>query len=228
MSGVESEARNGLERLRASALKCFVNRGYFGTSMRDIAQGAGLSVAALYHHLPGKQALLVSMLDKVMDDLYVECSTAIAAAQPGVGHQLTALVKAHVVFHARRRGECFVATSELRALEPENRERYIQMRDRQQRLFDDIVLSGHQLGAFSVKYPLETSRALVTMCTYVAFWFRPDGPLSETEVSEHYVTMALDLVRYRPELDVAPRPTEAASQGDGRVQAPDVERSSAQ
>src|SRR5215213_4061226 len=53
----------------AGALEAFVELGYHGASVRDIAQRAGLSVPGVYHHWPTKQHLLVALLELTMDDL---------------------------------------------------------------------------------------------------------------------------------------------------------------
>lgn len=39
-------------------------RGVDGTSMRDLANAAGLNVASLYHYFPSKRELLVAVLDE--------------------------------------------------------------------------------------------------------------------------------------------------------------------
>ncbi|MBM4538977.1 TetR family transcriptional regulator, partial [Rhodococcus hoagii] len=53
----------------AAALDLFAERGYEGTSIREIASRAGLSVPGLYHHYPSKHALLVALTQGSMVDL---------------------------------------------------------------------------------------------------------------------------------------------------------------
>jgi AcrR family transcriptional regulator len=45
-------------RLQEISLRLFVRRGYAGTTVRDIADAAGLSVGLMFHYFPSKQALL--------------------------------------------------------------------------------------------------------------------------------------------------------------------------
>ncbi|MGH9092905.1 MAG: TetR/AcrR family transcriptional regulator, partial [Acidimicrobiales bacterium] len=47
-----------------TALSLMSQRGVDGTSMRDLASGAGLNVASLYHYFPSKRDLLVSVLEE--------------------------------------------------------------------------------------------------------------------------------------------------------------------
>ncbi len=44
-----------------AALQCFVARGFHQTSMRDIAQAAGVSLGNLYNHFPGKEAIILAV-----------------------------------------------------------------------------------------------------------------------------------------------------------------------
>jgi AcrR family transcriptional regulator len=48
---------NGDERIREVATTLCFERGYHGTTMREIARGAGMKAASLYNHYPGKQEL---------------------------------------------------------------------------------------------------------------------------------------------------------------------------
>jgi AcrR family transcriptional regulator len=49
-------------RIRLAALQLFLEQGYHGTSMRQIARRAGVAPAAIYNYLPSKEALFVDLL----------------------------------------------------------------------------------------------------------------------------------------------------------------------
>src|SRR5256885_294395 len=67
-------------------------------------------------------------------------------------------------------------------------------RDRQQRIFDEVVEDGGRAGAFAIAEPLEASRAIVTMCTAVASWYRRTGPMSAEQIVDTYRDLALNIV----------------------------------
>jgi AcrR family transcriptional regulator len=52
-----------------AALQCFLAKGFHQTSMRDIAQAAGVSLGNLYNHFPGKQALILATAEAEQDEL---------------------------------------------------------------------------------------------------------------------------------------------------------------
>lgn len=58
----KSEASVG--RTLEAALKLFSSQGFRATSMREIADGAGLSVGNVYHHFPNKEAIFQRLIDQ--------------------------------------------------------------------------------------------------------------------------------------------------------------------
>jgi AcrR family transcriptional regulator len=52
------------EKILDAAIDLFAEKGFAGSSMRDIAKAAGLSEGALYRHYAGKDALLEAVLSR--------------------------------------------------------------------------------------------------------------------------------------------------------------------
>lgn len=48
------------DKILAEAITLFAQKGYAGLSMRHLAQAAEVSVAAIYHHFPDKEALYLA------------------------------------------------------------------------------------------------------------------------------------------------------------------------
>lgn len=60
--GEKSERSRGL--ILEAALQLFSKQGYRGTSIREIAEAAGLSTGNVYHHFPDKETLFRTLLDQ--------------------------------------------------------------------------------------------------------------------------------------------------------------------
>ena len=183
-------AASGLSPILQAALACFADQGYHGTTVRTVAHHAGLSVPGVYHHYPSKQHLLVAIMRFAMEDLHRRCLEALEEEGPSVALRLNALIECMVLFHAHQSSLAFIAASEIRSLEDAARNEHIAARDALQRMFDSLIDEGVSKGTFKAKYPRETSRAIVTMCTGVAQWYRPAGELSPENVAVHYVEIA--------------------------------------
>ena len=185
---------DGGDAIKRAAIGAFAAHGYPGTSVREIASRAGMSVATIYHHYPAKLNILFEVMGDAMTRLIDETERAVAAAGEDPVEQLRAAITTHLVLHTQQQDESFVGNSELRSLTPPMRQRIVAQRDRQQRFFDRAV---EQIGerCFPVKYPRDASRAIVTMCTSVAHWYRKDGELTPKELAERYCDMSLALLR---------------------------------
>lgn len=59
---VKSEA--SVSRTLEAALRLFSSQGFRATSMREIADAAGLSVGNVYHHFPSKDAIFQRLFDQ--------------------------------------------------------------------------------------------------------------------------------------------------------------------
>jgi AcrR family transcriptional regulator len=177
-----------------AAIAVMAEHGYYGTSVRDIAVRAGVSPAALYHHFGSKQEILTTLMERGIEALLRRTDAALAAAGDDPADRLSALVEVQVLFHLEDQRGTLLGTSELRALDEPVRTRHLAKRHRQQRVFDRVIKQGADLGVFTTPIPLEASRAIVVMCTGVASWFSPKGPMSRAKIVGRYQRLALDMV----------------------------------
>jgi len=65
-------------RLLDAAAKIFRDRGYVGSTMRAIAQEAGIEAASIYYHYESKDELIGAVLDFGMKALVAEVTTAVS------------------------------------------------------------------------------------------------------------------------------------------------------
>lgn len=85
------DGRPTRERISTAALQLFAEKGFDGTSVRDIARAAGIAEGALYRHFPSKEALARSLFL----DGYARLAADVAdlcAAVPDFPGRIAALV----------------------------------------------------------------------------------------------------------------------------------------
>lgn len=177
-----------------AALDAITEVGFHGTTIRKIAQKAGLSVPGVYHHYESKHALLVGIMEFAMDDLWVRTQMAIDEADGSVEQEFEAFVECMVLFHASRPALASAALTEIRSLDEVARAAHIERRDRQHRVLDDILRKGLIEEVFRTSYPFQASTAIITMCTGVAQWFNPKGELTPEVLAARYQDLAVKMV----------------------------------
>ena len=74
---------NRREDLLDAALEAFVERGYEGTSIADLARATGLSKAAFVYHFASKEALYQEVFEHLLSDWFDRLAGAIAAPETG-------------------------------------------------------------------------------------------------------------------------------------------------
>jgi len=189
------ERTAGVERaILAAALDAFRERGFHGATMRQIAGAAGVTPANVYNYFAAKDDLLEEILRRASADQLAAVEAAVETAGPAVRDQFAGAVSAYVRFEAERLAECLVSASELRYLGPAHRERIVACRDREQEIFEHLVAKGVAEGVFGTPHPDEACLAILTMCSAVPLWYRPDGPLTAADLAARYARYALALV----------------------------------
>ncbi|QIG44860.1 acetoacetate--CoA ligase [Nocardioides anomalus] len=186
-----------LPRVLSAALDVFAEKGYHGTTTRQLADRSGLSVPGIYHHYKSKQDILLDLMMVVVDELIERSRVAVAEADDEPRAQFDALVSSMLLFHVYRRKGAIVSTSELRSLDPGNRRKYVERRDELQAMLDDVIERGVATGVFDTPYPRDAGRAIASLCAGVATWYRPEAPLSFDPLLDRYLSIAEAIVGVR-------------------------------
>lgn len=177
-----------------AALTLFAERGYLGTSMKDIAADLGLRAPSLYNHFESKQHLLSGIMLRTMMDLLNEHRTAISTTSDVV-EQLRRAMEAHVRYHARNPRSARIGNAEVRNLEEPVQSTVREMRREYERAWRDLITQGVKEGRFDAPSPQLASYAMLQMGIGISMWFKADGELSESQVAYYYGDLALRLVK---------------------------------
>lgn len=176
--------------VRDAALTLFAQRGYHGTSMRDIADSLELRAASLYNHISTKQEILRDVMAATMTSLLTVVRSAIAGTDDTV-EQLRRATEAHVRFHARKPREVRVGNYEIPALDEPHRGAITGLRREYSRVFVSLIERGVAEGVFKTRSPLLSAYAILQMGIGVAMWYRPEGALSEDDIVFEYGQLGL-------------------------------------
>lgn len=176
-----------------AALDEFLAYGYHGTTVRGIAARTNLSVSGIYHYYPSKQQMLVAILEHTMADLLHRARAARDEGRDPV-ERFCALIENLALYHTNRRDLGFVGAAEMRSLESANRKKVAEQRNAQQHMVNHEVEQAIRNGQFQAASAHEAARAVVTMCTALPTWWRPEGRYTPEQVAEQYVRFALKLM----------------------------------
>jgi AcrR family transcriptional regulator len=176
---------NMKDTIKSIAIGLFFKKGYFATSISEIAKGSGIQKASIYYHYRSKEELLFSILKATMDDLTRYLKDNLSGIED-IESKIRAAVHGHVRFHLERQKENFIANSELRGLSPEHYRVIVEKRDEYEEIFQGLIRQGSEQGVFADVDVKILSYAILTLCTAGASWFKPGGRLNVDEIADIY------------------------------------------
>lgn len=182
---------NMKETIAEVAINLFFRKGYFATSMSDIARGCGIQKASIYHHFPGKEDLLFSIMQATMTDLVAVLDKNLQD-ESDVECRMRSAVRSHVSFHLSHQKETFIASSELRGLSEEHFSLIVSLRDKYEKVFQELIEAGIAQGLFQPNDVKILSYAILTLCTAGATWYKHNGRLSAAEIVTIYENFILN------------------------------------
>ena len=170
--------RNTRDDVVRAAGRLFAERGYHGTSMRDLGRELGLLGSSLYAHVDSKQDLLVEVVEEGARLFEASASRALAeAGEPA--DRLGNLIAGHVDVVVDNIDVARTFLNEARMLDDEHRSRVVAARDAYEEAFRAVVAQGVADGSFrSDVDPKTASIFILSVLNALERWYRPDGDLN--------------------------------------------------
>ncbi|KHK93188.1 TetR/AcrR family transcriptional regulator [Novosphingobium malaysiense] len=183
--------------LVTAAAELFAEKGYEGTSLRDIAERLGMLKGSLYHYINGKSDLLVH----VMREAHARGLRTIAAQAEGEGRAVS-LLETMVEAHAR-----YVCTETVftagfiearKHLPPERAQEFV-LEERAYRLrVEALVARGQAEGDLREDLdPKVAALCLLGFLNSLHNWVRPTGVHSIRRICDHAVALGIGGMRCR-------------------------------
>jgi AcrR family transcriptional regulator len=171
-----------LDRLTDVALRVFAERGFDGASMDDVARAAGITKAAIYHHVSSKEALLERGLRRALEALFAVLEEPASRAGAPL-ERLRHVVRRVVELSIEVLPELTVLVR-VRGNSPAEREALAR-----RRAFDAavaaIVREAQAAGEFDAALdPALFVRLAFGMCNSIVEWYRPDGRIAPAGLAD--------------------------------------------
>jgi AcrR family transcriptional regulator len=180
------------ELLRIAADR-FAEHGFRATTVRDIADAAGILSGSLYHHFDSKESMIEEILTGFLDELFGRYGEIVAAGR-GPRATLEEVVEASFDCIDRRHAEVAIYQNEAKYLAQFDRFAFLGKRNEEfRRLWATLLSDGVRAGVFRPDLDVETVYRFIRDTVWVAVrWYRPGGPMDAREVAGQYLSILLD------------------------------------
>ena len=176
----ESNRRDAL--LRVSA-KLFREKGFDGTSIRDISNAAGMHSGSPFYHFKTKQDILVAVMEQGLAEGLRKTEEVMALSLPPE-QKLAKLIRAQLGTILEEGSDFIpVLLYDWRSLNAANRRRIVALKDRYdalwQEVIDDLQRAGQMPGDAQLMRLL-----ILGAVNWTGTWYRTGGRLSLDKVAD--------------------------------------------
>src|SRR5512138_3674498 len=182
------------DQILTASAQIIRQKGFHAASIQDIAEAVHLQKASLYHHFSSKQEILLRLLDQALD-LVTERVEAVLQQDLPADEKLRQGMAVYLETMADHAALAGVLLFEHRSLSPELRKRHVPRRDRFERMWRDLIQEGMERGVFHKTDPDMSAKAIFGTMNWTMTWYRPEGPLSMRQISDHMADLFLDGLR---------------------------------
>jgi AcrR family transcriptional regulator len=179
------------EAILEAAMRLFSERGYTGTTMRDIAGAVGVLPGSLYAHIDGKETLLVEIIESGIEK-FLAIERLVEASTEPADVRMRAAIKAHIATVAQNPERMLIVFHQWRFLGEANRARAVGMRRRYARIFTRIVNDGIETGVFDKDLdPRIAVFSILGALNWTPEWYSPGGSMSADAIGEQMANTLL-------------------------------------
>lgn len=184
------------ERLLRVAAALFREKGYAATTTRELSDRLHIQKASLYHHIRGKEDLLLVICQESLRRITTAVTSAAARATPE--HRLHDMVVAHVRSVLADRDLHTTMLTDLRSLSPARQHDVLALRDSYEKLFTDTIRAEQAAGRIRTDVDARgLTLSLLNLLNWTIFWYDPNGSRSADGIAEMLASIYFDGARGR-------------------------------
>ena len=177
----------------------FWEKGYDGTSLKDIASACGFENTNLYYYYKNKEEILFEALRIELDTLVNDTKYLGKKDSGSPVERLKSFIDIELKKHlGEHRLQGMLIDSELRKLDPRHRRKIVSLRDKHDAILSQIITDGINHGDFrdiNVKLTVYTISSAIIRSR---IWFSSTGTISLPEYSDFIFQFALNAIRSDP------------------------------
>lgn len=171
--------------------RLYSDRGFRATSIRDLAESAGISSSTMYHHFANKQEILYAILMDFMRSFVAEIVPLLLERTRSPQDRISEAVRLHLWISERDRLKLVIGAPLRYELNEKQRQSLTALQRLYRDAFRGAIEDGVRDGSFSVARPQLSTIAILDMLNGVREWIDPSGPTSFNEIVDHYQTLVL-------------------------------------
>jgi AcrR family transcriptional regulator len=174
------------------AATMFAERGLRATTVRDIADSAGILSGSLYHHFKSKEQMVEEVLRDFLDWLFTRYQEIVDREADPL-ERVKGLFMTSFEAIENRHAQVVIYQDEAKRLSGLPKFEFVEARNREQRrMWVDVLKQGVAEGCFRPDIDVDLVYRFIRDTTWVSVrWYQPGGPLTAEQVGRQYLAIVL-------------------------------------
>jgi AcrR family transcriptional regulator len=180
------------DELLELAAAMFAERGLRATTVRDIADSAGILSGSLYHHFKSKEQMVEEVLRDFLDWLFGRYQEIVESETDPL-KRVEGLFMSSFEAIEDRHAQVVIYQDEAKRLSSLPQFAFVDERNREQRtMWVNVLKQGVAEGCFSADLDVDLVYRFIRDTTWVSVrWYQPGGPLTAEQVGRQYLAIVL-------------------------------------
>ncbi|MDP3819843.1 MAG: TetR/AcrR family transcriptional regulator [Burkholderiales bacterium] len=193
-----AEPANRRAELIRVAARLFREKGFDGTSVRDIAHAVGMRSGSSYYHFANKHELLMAVMEEGLRLGLARTQEALADTTLGAPERFRRLVRTHYgILHDTGSDFIPVMLYDWRALPAQYKRRIIELKDRYDAIWQGTLDELHTLGLLRAEARLARLMILGAI-NFSATWYRSKPRSAKRVDLDELAAQTVALVLHTP------------------------------
>jgi AcrR family transcriptional regulator len=181
-NAAESRFASQRDRILKAAARCFNQKGYSGTSLKDVSRHLGLTDAALYYYVKNKEELVYQCYLRAAELGREAMERGVADGRTGL-EQATLYIRYHIEIMVGDDGPVAIM-SEIPSLKRNHRNEILEVSRRHSAGFEDILRRGIEDGSIAPCDVRMTGNAIMGSINWIPKWYHGKAAMAKEILAE--------------------------------------------
>ena len=184
----EEEQQRRRSEIFDASVHLILKKGFKATSMREIAEAAGVGKSTLYDYFKSKDEILISYFEDAIQEL-TDRAQEIIDQDLDISEKLRKILEMHLAYLIDNKNFYLQLTTEIQALSLGSQKQIQIKRYAYQDMLGALIEEGSNSGVFRPVNSLFASRSIFMMLSLAIFTSRPDTLGTPDEMMEEAITI---------------------------------------
>jgi AcrR family transcriptional regulator len=175
------ELKEKQRKILDEAVQLFKEKGYMGSSVRDLATQLNIKAASLYAHIRSKEEILEWICFGIAQDFFVELQK-VQKTEVNPKDKLNLFIDKHLSVVLKNPDVTHIYSNEWRHLE-ERLPEFVELRKKYQQEVEQLISAIYKAEKWELKSPVFTTRFILHTLNNSYFWFKRNTE-STTEIKD--------------------------------------------